>query len=397
MEQVERERWAEVLEGSLGELTTSAIARMDATLPWYAALDAQHRSWIGAIAHGGISGMIDWLRSPAPSSDATTDPFGSAPRALARVVTLQQTVAMVRTTIDLVESKVEDLFDPADHDPIRLEIALYARELAFAAADVYARAAEARGAWDARLEALVVDSVLRGETDETISSRAAAVGWSARGAVAVVIGDAPTSTPTDGGTGGVVESVHRAARLAGLVALSSVQGDRLVVILGDVDDLDKAGTSVAGSFGPGPVVVGPRADDLRTAYRSARSATAAWRSASAWVGAPRPVQADELLVERSLAGDGHARRALAQDVYLPLTRGDAPLVDTVRTFFDSGASIEGTARALYVHPNTVRYRLRKVAEVTGLRPTHPREGYTLRIALTLGRLLRPESADDADL
>ena len=44
----------------------------------------------------------------------------------------------------------------------------YAREVAFATAEVYARAAEVRGAWDARLEALVVDSVLRAETDEAV-------------------------------------------------------------------------------------------------------------------------------------------------------------------------------------------------------------------------------------
>ena len=49
--------------------------------------------------------------------------------------------------------------------------------MAFAAAEIYARAAELRGAWDARLEALVVDAVLRGETDETVLSRASTLGW----------------------------------------------------------------------------------------------------------------------------------------------------------------------------------------------------------------------------
>ena len=57
----------------------------------------------------------------------------------------------------------------------------YAREVAFATAEVYARAAEMRGAWDARLEALVVDSVLRGEADETVRSRASALGWESHG------------------------------------------------------------------------------------------------------------------------------------------------------------------------------------------------------------------------
>ena len=51
-----------------------------------------------------------------------------------------------------------------------------------------------------------------------------------------------------------------------------------------------------------------------------------------------------------------------------------------------GGSLEGTARELFVHPNTVRYRLRRVADVTGLTPTIPRDAWSLRMALALGRL-----------
>jgi DNA-binding PucR family transcriptional regulator len=40
-----------------------------------------------------------------------------------------------------------------------------------------------------------------------------------------------------------------------------------------------------------------------------------------------------------------------------------------------------------VHPNTVRYRLRRIHEITGFSPLDPRGGYALHLALTLGRLL----------
>ena len=62
---------------------------------------------------------------------------------------------------------------------MREAVLRYSREIAFAAAEVYAQAAEARGAWDARLEALVVDALLRGEADDSLRSRAAALGWGA--------------------------------------------------------------------------------------------------------------------------------------------------------------------------------------------------------------------------
>ena len=55
-------------------------------------------------------------------------------------------------------------------------------------------------------------------------------------------------------------------------------------------------------------------------------------------------------------------------------------------FLATGGVLESTARALFVHPNTVRYRLRRVGEITGLSPTVAREAFTLHIALTIGRL-----------
>jgi DNA-binding PucR family transcriptional regulator len=58
----------------------------------------------------------------------------------------------------------------------------------------------------------------------------------------------------------------------------------------------------------------------------------------------------------------------------------------VTTFLDSGGALEATARALFVHANTVRYRLRRVAEVCGQPPSEPRGAFTLRVALALGRL-----------
>ena len=48
--------------------------------------------------------------------------------------------------------------------------------------------------------------------------------------------------------------------------------------------------------------------------------------------------------------------------------------------------MEAAARALFVHANTVRYRLRRIHEVSGYSPTDPRDAYALRLALTLGRL-----------
>src|SRR3954470_10204738 len=387
----ERAKIARQLQRSVGLLTTSTVNRMEREMPWFQRLSAEERSWIGLIVQAGINAFVAWYREPYGSSPVTAEVFGVAPRALTGVVSLHQTVEMVRLTIEVVEENVDEAVEATFAPSVREAIIRYAREVAFATAEVYARAAEMRGAWDARLEALVVDSVLRAEADDTVLSRASALGWEATGDVVVVLGRVPSADTPGPARESIIDDVRRSARHVGLDALCAVQGDRMVVVLGGVDNADKAGAAVAEHFGEGPVVVGPVVPDLVSASISARAATAGLRAAPGWPEAPRPVTSDDLLPERALSGDGHARRQLVQEVYVPLAEaGSAPL-DTVSEFFEHGASIEGTARAIFVHPNTVRYRLRRAAETTGLTPTEPRHAYTYRVALTLGRLSAPGS------
>ena len=358
---------------------------MERDLPWFREVRPEDRAWIGLVAQNGIAMFARWLRASEHDERAlVTDVFGSAPPALARVVTLQQTVEMVRTTITVAEQELPALYEAADAASVHAELLLFSRELAFAAADVYARAAEMRGAWDARLEALVVDAVLRGEADEAVRSRASAVGWRGGADVAVVVGVAP---PDAAGPAehGVVEQVRRMARQAGLDSLASVHGDRLVVVLGGVTDLDKAAALVSDCCGEGPVVVGPPAVDLLGAQDSARAAVAGLRAAPGWPQAPRPVHADDLLPERCLSGDASARERLLTSVHEPLS-ADPVLLATAEAYVGVGGSVEACARHLFVHPNTVRYRLRRITEATGLNPGRPRDAYALHLALTLGRL-----------
>ncbi|MGA8248086.1 MAG: helix-turn-helix domain-containing protein [Nocardioides sp.] len=381
-----RERAAEALRRATGSLSSTAMSRMLTDMAWFAELSAESRSWVGQILQAGIQGFVDWFRADdddASPGDLAGAVFGAAPRTLTGVITLGQTVDLVRLGIEVVESHVDEIVDPADAPAVHAAVLRYAREVAFATAEVYARAAEARGAWDARLEALVVDSVLRAEADEAVASRASALGWVHRGGVVVVLGSVPSPRSED-----LFEQVRRAARAAGVDALCATQGDRLVVILGGVEDPDKAAHAVVRYFGDGAVVVGPLTDDLTSAHVSARAALSGLRAAVGWPDAPRPVGSDDLLPERVLAGDGHARRHLVDEVFVPLRQAKDTLIDTLSTYFQQGQSLEATARALYVHPNTVRYRLRQAADLTGLSATDAREGLTLQLALVLGRQAR---------
>src|SRR5215469_11231208 len=126
------------IERATGSLGTAAIAAMDQRLPWYRNLSAENRSWLGLVAQAGIAAFLDWIRHPERDRPAVTEVFGTAPRELARAVSLQHTIEMVRVIIDAVEEQVEELAAPGDEPQLREAVLTYAREIAFSAAQVYA-------------------------------------------------------------------------------------------------------------------------------------------------------------------------------------------------------------------------------------------------------------------
>ncbi|WFE41663.1 helix-turn-helix domain-containing protein [Micromonospora sp. WMMD998] len=373
------------IERAAGALATASVARMDESLPWFRELPADQRSWVMLVAQAGVRSLVQWLRQGGGATDRTQEVsdevFDAAPQALARSISLQQTVALIKVTIEVVEEQVSELAVPGEEQSLREAVLRFSREIAFAAARVYARAAETRGSWDARLQALLVDALLRGDSPDVLASRAAALGWSDAPPVAVAVGRSP-----GGEVAAVLHTVYRQARRIGVEVIGGVHGDRLVVVLGGAADPLAAADKLRPAFGDGPVVVGPAVPSLDEATESARAALAGFRAAPAWPTAPCPVAAAELLPERALAGDTEARRRLRHDVYAALARAGGELLETLDAFFAAGGTLESAARALFVHPNTVRYRLKRIAEVTGFSPLAPRDAFALQLALTVGRL-----------
>ncbi|MFJ9557551.1 PucR family transcriptional regulator [Nocardiopsis sp. NPDC101807] len=375
------------LERSMGALGTAAVSRMEQRLGWFRRMSAQDRSWIGLVAQSGVAAFVDWFRNPVRGRPAiTVEVFGTAPRELTRSVSLQQTVDMIRVVIDVVEGQVDELAAPGGAQQLREAVLRYTREVAFSSAKVYARAAEARGAWDARLEALIVDALLHGDHEDGLQTWGSALSWSHTPVIAVA-GETGGEDP-----GKILDDLRAAARRLGHDVLAGTQGRRVVMVVGVGDrypeeDLPAAAAEpLAGLFGPGPVVVGPAVADLRAAGASARAAVSGLRAAVAWPDAPRPVLADDLLPERALQGDAEARGQLVEEVYVPLLGAGSPLLDTLSVYLEHASSLEATARMLFVHPNTVRYRLSRIAELTGRTPSDGRGSFVLRVAVALGRL-----------
>ena len=124
-------------------------------------------------------------------------------------------------------------------------------------------------------------------------------------------------------------------------------------------------------------------DSLRASARARINAYAAlWATAEDTF--PVLIFDGDPLSEIVVAAPDAARR-LARDVFhhvmdLP-TQDSHLLLETVETYFRKGGSYAATADVLFCHPNTVRYRLRRVEELTGLQFNDPNHSARLALAL----------------
>lgn len=367
--------WQRVQRSS-SSLSSKAVRAME-ELPWFGGLPAEQRSYVGLVVQAGVSTFAQWLRKPDQPLPVGPEVFAAAPRELARAVSLKQTVQLIRVAVGVVEQAVPSLAAAGEEAALREAVLRYSRELAFAAADVYAAAAEARGAWDARVEAGVVDALVRGHAGELTLSRAASLGWGRADWVVALAAPAPADLD--------VPELRTAVRQGGLSLLVGEAAASLVLVIGGTGQVQPAVRQVAAALPPAPVVVGPVVVELAGASSSVQEALAGLAAVGSWPAAPRPVPADDLLAERVVLGEEQARRRLLEEVYIPLKRAGGDLLATAAAYLEGGESLEGVARSLFVHANTVRYRLRKLAEVTGRDITHPRDGLVVRLALLIGR------------
>lgn len=371
------------LKGRSGRLATEVVQAMQTRLPFFANLEASQRASVQLVVQASVVNFAEWVRNPASHVGYTAQAFGLVPQDLTRRIALAETVDMVRVTMEFFEEAVPTVARNEEQlTALRVGILRYSRDLAFAAASAYADAAEARGSWDSRMEASVVDAVVRGDTGPELLSRAAALNWDTTAPVTVVVG-----TPPPGREDVAGEAIRDIAQRHDRAALADVHGTWLIAIISaPLSPTDRFWSDLLTAFSDGPVVIGPTAPMLTAAHLSAAEAISGMNAVAGWGGAPRPVPAREMLPERALLGDTSAVAALYNEITRPLADAGPALSETLDAFLDSGGAIEACARKLFVHPNTVRYRLKRIADFTGRDPLVPRDAYILRVATTLGRL-----------
>jgi DNA-binding PucR family transcriptional regulator len=128
---------------------------------------------------------------------------------------------------------------------------------------------------------------------------------------------------------------------------------------------------------------------FRGSYHQARRAV---RHTSA--GRPFVFGQHGILLFDELTATGVER---AVELIPPATRQaltDAVLRDTVQAYVDADLNVATAARAMSLHPNSVRYRLRRIAELTG---RDPQKLTDLLELITAARLLGHATHDNGAL
>lgn len=220
----------------------------------------------------------------------------------------------------------------------------------------------------------------------------------------------------------VVERVRERLRKAGARGGAAGWENRVVALVAVPPELpskqqERWGRTLAGELAL--AVHPPRRDAVagvgpvcRGLARLAAGLQSAWEAAeigSRLAGDRQVYEADAtwfysaLLHARDAGHLDSSWRRLLRDLAVEDERSGGMLLVTLDAFFDCQQSYTETARYLYVHPNTVRYRLQKIKRVIGNRPFEDplhRIAYhmALKAALLFGQGSRTrgsESASDA--
>jgi purine catabolism regulator len=99
----------------------------------------------------------------------------------------------------------------------------------------------------------------------------------------------------------------------------------------------------------------------------------------------RVARYEDVLLPRVLLGDRRARKSFLQQLLAPLEsrRGGAALRAATLAYAESGFRFRRTAERLGIHPNTLRYRLERAREATGLSFEDPDVRFRLQLAVRL--------------
>lgn len=244
----------------------------------------------------------------------------------------------------------------------------YNQQLSAASTEGYARELESlRRTRDRQREALA-RALLAGESPESLALRAERAEWTPPTTLTVAL---VPQEEVD-----VVAAVFPQA----LVPTPDESTDDPVAVL--IPDAHTTRAYVIEVLQGTRAIVGP----ARAWQQAAVSYERARRAGHLVPGADTPLDTEDHLVELVLSGDPDSAADLRREVLRPLAALPEPtaqrLADTLRSWLLHVGRRDAVAADLYVHPQTVRYRMGQIREAFGASLTDPEQVLALVIALS---------------
>ena len=380
---------------TMEQILRKTLDHLEEAMPWARSLPLDGRRTLEGAIRTALDDLLSRLDAQGRQDSKVPSPL---PAKLSRSLGPHRAMELTEVILDMLEEAGRTLGGEGERSTL-----IYTRHAATAAASLYADLAEARNGRKAAAESRIIRHLIEKTADTRTVDDLARLGWPTEFDSFAVVGEARGN---DDGQGmeNARQPIHTTvAHLGGRALVGENEGLMVVLI-----DPDRSGTpvdfcaSILRFFADrSAVCLGPLRHGTFGAGTSIRAALSTQDAAAAiadpiTAALPRPLHADDLLPERALNGDEEACDQLYQEVYLSLAGQDpdGPLPTTLLTFLRSGSSLEATAKKLGIHPNTVRYRLRRCVEVTGWDAMDPRESFVLQAALIIGRIRRSHPCAD---
>jgi hypothetical protein len=409
---------APVLRPVLPGLADETIAAIAREVPDY---ERAMEGAFGQIVRLGVevafNRFVDLIADPAPDAGEARETYVDLGRGEYHSGrSLDALLAAYRVGARLAWRRFVDVGVAADLPPEAIyalgeAIFAYIDELSGLSAAGYAEEQSASAGETERRRRRLVRMLVQdpAPAEEAIRTAAAAAGWVLPRQVAALVA-ATVERPAEPGAGAIAEGAAipgeeivdtiaaRLARKLGTGAIGAAAGGAATVIVPDPDAPGRR-KQIEAAISDGPVALGPTTG-WATVARSAQRAAAAHRLVVAGrirAGAAKPgssgsraqgsglVVADEHLAQLLLAADPSLAGELAQSRLAPLA--ELPKVQrrrleaTLRAWLDRPGQVQAVAAELKVHPQTVRYRLRKLRDLFGTSLDDPEGRFELQLAL----------------
>jgi PucR C-terminal helix-turn-helix domain len=384
---------AEVIEPELPKATEEILATIASEVPEYA---RPLEGGFGVAIRTGVSEalrqFVALIRDPDSGREPGRDVYvglGRGELREGRTLDALQSAYRVGARVAWRRVSTAARRHGADAEQLGLlaeAIFAYIDELSADSVEGYAQAQrEAEGERQARRRELLA-LLLRDPPAEEAELRAAAqsAGWRLpRSAAPLAVGE------------GDLGRVGR--RLPADALVGSVDGIGCALVSGAASpsrtaELERATESLTAALGPAV----PRGE-LGSSWALAKAALRA-AEAGALEGAS-PIPAEEHLADLLIFESGGLADRLAQSRLAPLGEltpaGRARMEETALAYVQHGGNAAAMARALHLHPQTIRYRLTRLRELFGDQLEDPDARFELELALRSARSRRAARAAPA--